>query len=77
MEYRATVESAIEYGKQEKMDDWIHQYLNAEGKNVPLSGGTFLFLESAGRCLPFAMPPQPITATLIFSLIITLLIIIF
>ncbi|WP_026517711.1 ParB/RepB/Spo0J family partition protein [Butyrivibrio sp. MC2021] len=39
MEYRATVESAIDYGKQEKMDDWIHQYLNAEGKNVPLSEG--------------------------------------
>ena len=39
LKYSATVESAIEYGKQDKMDAWVHLYLNSEGKNIPFSDG--------------------------------------
>ena len=39
LKYSATLESAIAYGKAEKMDAWIHLYLNEEGKNIPFSDG--------------------------------------
>ena len=39
LKYSATVESAIDYGKQEKMDAWVHLYLNEEGRNIPFSDG--------------------------------------
>ena len=39
LKYSATVESAIQYGMQEKMDAWVHLYLNEEGRNSPFSDG--------------------------------------
>ena len=39
LKYSATVESAIEYGKQKKTDAWVHLFLNEEGRNIPLSDG--------------------------------------
>lgn len=39
LKYSATVESAIAYGKEEKMDAWVHLYLNEEGRNIPFSDG--------------------------------------
>ena len=39
LKYSATVESAIEYGKQKKMDAWVHLFLNEEGRNIPFSDG--------------------------------------
>ena len=39
LKYSATVESAIEYGKQDKMDAWVHLFLNEEGRNIPFSDG--------------------------------------
>lgn len=39
LKYSATVESAIEYGKQKKTDAWVHLFLNEEGRNIPFSDG--------------------------------------
>ena len=39
LKYSATTESAIEYGKQEKTDSWVHLFLNEEGRNIPFSDG--------------------------------------
>ena len=43
LKYSATLASAMEYGKEEKMDAWIHLYLNEEGRNIPFSDGLKLF----------------------------------
>ena len=39
LKYSATVESAIAYGKEKKMDAWVHLFLNEEGRNIPFSDG--------------------------------------
>ena len=39
LRYSATLESAMQYGKEEKMDTWLHLYLNEEGRNIPFSDG--------------------------------------
>ena len=31
LKYSATLDSAMEYGREEKMDAWVHLYLNEEG----------------------------------------------
>jgi len=43
LKYQATLNSAREYGKNEKMDAWIHLYLNEEGRNIPFSDGLKLY----------------------------------
>ena len=43
LKYSATLESAMEYGREEKTDAWIHLYLNEEGRNIPFSDGLKLF----------------------------------
>ena len=43
LKYSATLDSAMEYGKEEKMDAWVHLYLNEEGRNIPFSDGLKLF----------------------------------
>ena len=43
LKYRATLSSAAEYAKAEKLDAWIHLYLNEEGRNIPFSDGLKLF----------------------------------
>ncbi|MBR6019404.1 MAG: ParB N-terminal domain-containing protein [Lachnospiraceae bacterium] len=43
LKYSATLASAMEYGKAEKMDAWVHLYLNEEGRNIPFSDGLKLF----------------------------------
>ena len=43
LKYSATRASAMEYGKEEKMDAWVHLYLNEEGRNIPFSDGLKLF----------------------------------
>lgn len=43
LKYSATLESAMQYGKEEKMDVWVHLYLNEEGRNIPFSDGLRLF----------------------------------
>ena len=43
LKYSATLSSAMEYGREEKMDAWIHLYLNEEGRNIPFSDGLKLF----------------------------------
>ena len=43
LKYSATLESAMEYGREEKMDAWVHLYLNEEGRNIPFSDGLKLF----------------------------------
>ena len=43
LKYSATLESAMQYGKEEKMDTWLHLYLNEEGRNIPFSDGLKLF----------------------------------
>ncbi|MBO4626956.1 MAG: ParB N-terminal domain-containing protein [Lachnospiraceae bacterium] len=43
LKYSATLASAMEYGKEEKMDAWVHLYLNEEGRNIPFSDGLKLF----------------------------------
>lgn len=39
LSYSATLSSAMDYAREEKMDVWIHTYLNHEGRNVPFSAG--------------------------------------
>ena len=43
LKYSATLTSALEYGREEKTDAWIHLYLNEEGRNIPFSDGLKLF----------------------------------
>ena len=43
LKYSATLASAMEYGREEKMDAWVHLYLNEEGRNIPFSDGLKLF----------------------------------
>ena len=43
LKYSATLNSALEYGREEKMDAWVHLYLNEEGRNIPFSDGLKLF----------------------------------
>ena len=43
LKYSATLESAMQYGREEKMDAWLHLYLNEEGRNIPFSDGLKLF----------------------------------
>ena len=43
LKYSATLSSAKAYGEAEKMDAWIHLYLNEEGRNIPFSDGLKLF----------------------------------
>jgi len=43
LKYSATLTSALEYGKAEKTDAWVHLYLNEEGRNIPFSDGLKLF----------------------------------
>ena len=43
LKYSATLDSAMEYGREEKMDAWVHLYLNEEGRNIPFSDGLKLF----------------------------------
>ena len=39
LKYSATLTSALEYGREEKTDAWVHLYLNEEGRNIPFSDG--------------------------------------
>ena len=43
LKYSATLASAMEYGREEKTDAWVHLYLNEEGRNIPFSDGLKLF----------------------------------
>lgn len=43
LKYSVTLSSAIAYAKEEKLDAWIHLYLNEEGRNIPFSNGLKLF----------------------------------
>lgn len=43
LSYSATLSSAAEYAKAEKLDSWIHLYLNEDGRNIPFSDGLKLF----------------------------------
>ena len=43
LKYSATLSSARAYAEAEKLDAWIHLYLNEEGRNVPFSDGLKLF----------------------------------
>ena len=43
LKYSATLSSAMEYGREEKTDAWVHLYLNEEGRNIPFSDGLKLF----------------------------------
>lgn len=43
LKYSATLSSAQSYAKAEKLDSWIHLYLNQEGRNIPFSDGLKLF----------------------------------
>ena len=39
LKYSASLESAKAYAKEEKLDAWIHLYLNEEGRNISFSDG--------------------------------------
>lgn len=43
LKYSATLSSAKAYAVAEKLDSWIHLYLNEEGRNIPFSDGLKLF----------------------------------
>lgn len=43
LQYTATLSSATAYAQAEKLDAWIHLYLNEEGRNIPFSDGLKLF----------------------------------
>lgn len=43
LKYSATLSSAREYAQAEKLDAWIHLYLNEDGRNIPFSDGLKLF----------------------------------
>ncbi|MBR3653757.1 MAG: ParB N-terminal domain-containing protein [Bacteroidales bacterium] len=54
LQYAATLSSAQAYAAAEKLDVWIHLYLNENGRNIPFSDGLKLF----DRCYlgPIRMP---------------------
>lgn len=39
LKYSASLDSAKAYARAEKLDAWIHLYLNEEGRNIPFSDG--------------------------------------
>ena len=39
LRYSATLSSARAYAAAEKLDTWIHLYLNQDGRNIPFSDG--------------------------------------
>ena len=43
LQYSATLSSAKAYAEAEKLDAWIHLYLNENGRNIPFSDGLKLF----------------------------------
>jgi hypothetical protein len=43
LKYSESLSSAREYAKAEKLDSWIHLYLNEDGRNIPFSDGLKLF----------------------------------
>lgn len=43
MQYKCTLSSAFEYAKGEKLDEWIHTYLQSDGGNQAFSDGLKLF----------------------------------
>ena len=43
LKYSATLSSAKAYAEAEKLDAWIHLYLNEDGRNIPFSDGLKLF----------------------------------
>lgn len=43
LSYSAKLSSAKEYAAAEKLDSWIHLYLNEDGRNIPFSDGLKLF----------------------------------
>ncbi len=43
LKYSAALSSCQAYAKAEKLDVWIHLYLNEEGRNIPFSDGLKLF----------------------------------
>lgn len=43
LKYSATLASAKAYAEAEKLDAWIHLYLNEEGRNIPFSDGLKLY----------------------------------
>ena len=43
LKYSASLSSAREYAKAEKLDSWIHLYLNEDGRNITFSDGLKLF----------------------------------
>ena len=43
LKYGATLSSAKAYAAAEKLDVWIHLYLNEDGRNIPFSDGLKLF----------------------------------
>ena len=43
LKYSASLSSAKAYAEAEKLDVWIHLYLNEDGRNIPFSDGLKLF----------------------------------
>ncbi|MBR5111027.1 MAG: ParB-like nuclease domain-containing protein [Clostridia bacterium] len=43
LKYSASLSSAKAYAAEEKLDVWIHLYLNEDGRNIPFSDGLKLF----------------------------------
>ena len=43
LKYSATLSSAKAYAEADKLDAWIHLYLNEDGRNIPFSDGLKLF----------------------------------
>lgn len=43
MQYQCSLSSAIEYAKAEKLDEWVHIYLQSDGHNQVFSDGLKLF----------------------------------
>ncbi len=43
LKYSATLSSAKAYAQADKLDSWIHLYLNEDGRNIPFSEGLKLF----------------------------------
>ncbi|MEG0229147.1 MAG: ParB N-terminal domain-containing protein [Oscillospiraceae bacterium] len=49
-----TLSVAVNYGKQNKIEQWVHIFLNEEGNNIPFSNG--LKLEKRFYTCPIKMP---------------------
>lgn len=43
MEYQCTLSSAVSYAKQNRLEDWVHEYLLSDGHNKDFSEGLKLF----------------------------------